>query len=182
MEILGPSLQELFDFCEENWNFKTIFWVASQMIQRMETFHQKNFIHRDIKPENFLIGAGKKQNVLYVIDFGLSKRFKDPKTNNHVEHTEKGNLIGTCRYLSLNAHLRYEQSRRDDLESVGFVLIYFFNKGFLPWMKAEHLKDVQKSRLMQLKIKQESTIEQLTKDLPQCIQTYMRYCRNIDFK
>lgn len=80
MDILGPPLEQLFDFCGRSFGMKTILWVGSQLIHRIENLHQKNFLHRDIKPENFLIGAGKKSNLVYMIDYGLSKRYKCPKT------------------------------------------------------------------------------------------------------
>jgi serine/threonine protein kinase len=84
MDILGPSLLDLFTFCDQNFNLKTLVWIACEAIRRMETLHSKNFIHRDIKPENFLIGHGKKANILYLIDFGLSKRYKCPKSDAHI--------------------------------------------------------------------------------------------------
>jgi casein kinase 1 len=99
--------------------------------------HSKDFIHRDIKPENFLVGHGKKVNTVFMIDYGLTKRYKCPKTDIHIEHKLKEDVIGTARYASLNAHDCLEQGRRDDLEAVGFVLIFLANEGYLPWMDAE---------------------------------------------
>lgn len=94
-----------------------------------------HFIHRDIKPENYLIGNGSKnQDQIYLIDFGLAKRYRDPKTGNHIKFKMGKGSIGTSRYSSLNSSLNYEQSRRDDLEGLGFVLCYLLLKGRLPWM------------------------------------------------
>ena len=84
MDLQGPCLGSLFDFCNEKFDMKTILWIACQMIHRIQTMHERNFIHRDLKPENFLIGSGKKVNTLFLIDFGLSKRFKCPKTGQHI--------------------------------------------------------------------------------------------------
>ena len=80
MDILGPSFQNRFDFCEQKFQIKTIVYLAAQMVARIESMHSKNFIHRDIKPENFLLGFGKKQNLVHIIDLGLSKRYKCPKS------------------------------------------------------------------------------------------------------
>lgn len=134
MDIQGPSLQNLFEFCEYKFDIKTILWIGSQMIQRIEAMHATDYIHRDIKPENFLIGSGKKLNTLYIIDFGLSKRFKDPKTGQHIRFQMRPTMTGTMRYCSHNAHQCCEQSRRDDLEAIGNILIYFLMHGELPWM------------------------------------------------
>jgi serine/threonine protein kinase len=94
--------------------------------------HSVNYIHRDIKPENFLIGIENKSHVLHLIDFGLSKKYRDLKTHQHVAYKENRSLAGTVRYSSINTHFGFEQSRRDDLESIGYVLVYLA-LGSLPW-------------------------------------------------
>ena len=106
--------------------------MAIQMLTRIETCHKYSYLHRDIKPENFLIGSGEVSNIIYLIDYGLCKKYRNPKTNNHISYKENRNLTGTARYVSINTHLGVEQSRRDDLESIAYVLIYFL-KGNLPW-------------------------------------------------
>lgn len=98
----------------------------------MELLHAKNYIHRDIKPENFLMGVGKNSHILHCIDFGLSKKYRDLKTHQHIPYKQNRSLTGTARYSSVNAHLGIQQSRRDDLQSIGYVLIYFLH-GSLPW-------------------------------------------------
>lgn len=131
---------------------------------RIEYVHTKNIIHRDIKPENFLIGLKKKEYIIYLIDYGLSKRYRDPKTGEHINYIDGKSLTGTARYASLYTHLGIEQSRRDDLESIGYLLIYFL-KGELPWqgLKARTNKE-RYTKIMEKKI--EFIPEILCKDLP----------------
>lgn len=102
------------------------------MIRRIEHLHACHYIHRDIKPDNFLIGLRNHQNILFMIDFGLAKLYRDGVTHYHISYKEGKSLTGTARYASINAHRGIEQSRRDDLEAIGYVLLYFL-RGYLPW-------------------------------------------------
>uniref|UniRef100_A0A915D7U7 non-specific serine/threonine protein kinase n=1 Tax=Ditylenchus dipsaci TaxID=166011 RepID=A0A915D7U7_9BILA len=136
-----PSLEDLFNFCSRRFTMKTVLMLADQMIGRIEYMHVKNFIHRDIKPDNFLMGIGRHCNKLFIIDFGLAKKYRDSRTRIHIPYRDNKNLTGTARYASINAHMGIEQSRRDDMESLGYVLMYF-NRGNLPWqgLKAANKK------------------------------------------
>lgn len=126
--------------------------------------HQNGFLHRDIKPDNFLIGSGKNQHILYLIDFGLAKRYKDPKTGRHIPFKDNKSLTGTARYASLNTHLGIEQARRDDLEQIGLVLMYFI-RGGLPWQGLP--AKTKEEKYEQIKIKKAVTsIEDLTSSYP----------------
>ena len=105
MDLLGPSLEDLFNFCSRRFTMKTVLMLADQMIGRIEFVHNKNFIHRDIKPDNFLMGIGRHCNKLFLIDFGLAKKYRDSRTRAHIPYREDKNLTGTARYASINAHL-----------------------------------------------------------------------------
>eukprot|EP00913_Durusdinium_trenchii_P024513 g23012.t1 len=132
LDLLGPSLEDLLTFCKGRLSLKTVLMVADQMINRLECVHSRNIIHRDVKPDNFLLGLGRRANQVNLIDFGLSKKYRDSKTQVHIPYREGKALTGTARYASINAHAGLEQSRRDDLEALGYVLIYLV-KGCLPW-------------------------------------------------
>ncbi|CAH1958667.1 unnamed protein product [Acanthoscelides obtectus] len=180
MELLGPSLEDLFNFCSRRFSLKTVLLLADQLISRTDFIHSRNFIHRDIKPDNFLMGLGKKGNLVYIIDFGLAKKYRDGKTHQHIPYKENKNLTGTARYASINTHLGIEQSRRDDLESLGYVLMYF-NRGSLPWQGLKAATKRQKYERISEK-KMSTPIEELCKGYPVEFPTYLNYCRQLKFE
>eukprot|EP00096_Caligus_rogercresseyi_P007854 TRINITY_DN2596_c0_g1_i3.p1 TRINITY_DN2596_c0_g1~~TRINITY_DN2596_c0_g1_i3.p1 ORF type:complete len:444 (-),score=62.77 TRINITY_DN2596_c0_g1_i3:248-1579(-) len=180
MELLGPSIEDLFNFCGRKFSLKTVLLLADQMISRIEFIHSKNFIHRDIKPDNFLMGLGKKGNLVYVIDFGLAKRYRDGRTHQHIPYRENKNLTGTARYASINTHLGIEQSRRDDMEALGYIFMYLM-QGALPWQGLKARTKAQKYEKISEK-KLSTPIDELCKGAPSEFSTYLNYCRSLRFE
>jgi len=164
MEFLGPTTEDLFNFCNRKFTLKTVLLLADQMIARIEMVHSINYIHRDIKPENFLIGLKENSNKIYLIDFGLSKKYRDVNSRQHVPYRENKNLTGTMRYASINNHLGIEQSRRDDLEALGYVFCYFL-KGQLPWM-GEQVKSKATKCIWIMDKKMMTPVEDLLEEEP----------------
>lgn len=180
MELLGPSLEDLFNYCGRKFSLKTVLMIADSLLSRIEYVHAKNFIHRDIKPDNFLIGTGRRANWVYAIDFGLAKRYRNPKTRMHIRYREHKHLTGTPRYASVNNHLGIEQSRRDDLESLGFVLLYFL-RGSLPWQGLRANSKKQKYQKI-LEKKLATPFKTLCKGFPHEFCLYLEYCRQLRFE
>ncbi|KAH9665020.1 Casein kinase 1-like protein 2 [Citrus sinensis] len=179
IDLLGPSLEDLFNFCSRKLSLKTVLMLADQMINRVEFVHSKSFLHRDIKPDNFLMGLGRRANQVYIIDFGLAKRYRDTATHQHIPYRENKNLTGTARYASMNTHLGIEQSRRDDLESLGYVLMYFL-RGSLPWQGLKAGTKKQKYEKISEK-KVSTSIEALCRGYPTEFASYFHYCRSLRF-
>lgn len=180
MDLLGPSLEDLFQACKRQFDLKTVLLVGIQMIKRIEKVHEERIIHRDIKPDNFLIGGSDAtKDSVYVIDFGLAKCYRN-SDGAHIPYREGKNLTGTARYASINTHKGVEQSRRDDLETIGHVLLYFL-KGSLPWQglpgrnKDEKYNNIKKKKL-------ETSLDELCKGYPPEFKEYMEYCRQLKFE
>ncbi|KAL4560058.1 hypothetical protein LXL04_032206 [Taraxacum kok-saghyz] len=179
LDLLGPSLEDLFNFCNRKLSLKTVLMLADQMINRVEFVHCKSFLHRDLKPDNFLMGLGRRANQVYAIDFGLAKKYRDSSTHQHIPYRENKNLTGTARYASMNTHLGIEQSRRDDLESLGYVLMYFL-RGSLPWQGLKAGNKKQKYEKISEK-KVSTSIEALCRGYPTEFASYFHYCRSLRF-
>ena len=178
MELLGDSLENVFQEHKKSLNLATVYKIAIDMLFIIENFHKRGFIHRDIKPNNFLFNYNKPHNSLYLMDFGLSKQYI--QNGKHIDIKFDRNLIGTARYASLNIHWGIEPARRDDLESIGYILIYLI-KGKLPWqgLKADKEKtQIQKIGEKKLII----TTDKLCYGLNKCFFNYLEYCKTLKFE
>ena len=180
IELLGKSLENLLNVCSRRFTMKTVLMLADQLLSRLEILHAKCYIHRDIKPDNFLMGRGARKNTLYIIDFGLSKVYMDPRTRRHVPYKEGKNLTGTARYASVGAHLGQESSRKDDLQSLGYMLIYFL-RGTLPWQGIKATNKKEKYLLIMEK-KRSTSIEVLCKGFPSEFRAYFDHVKSLRFE
>jgi casein kinase 1 len=179
MELLGSSLEDLFNLCGRKFSLKTSLILGEQMLARVEYVHSRRFLHRDLKPDNFAIGRGKTQKKVFLIDFGLAKKYMS-RDNIHIPYRDGKSLTGTARYASINTHLGIEQGRRDDVEALAYIMIYFL-KGALPWqnMKAKDKKE-KYEKICQKKVS--TPIEVLCKGCPPELAEYLTYCRKLKFE
>uniref|UniRef100_A0AC35UES6 Protein kinase domain-containing protein n=1 Tax=Rhabditophanes sp. KR3021 TaxID=114890 RepID=A0AC35UES6_9BILA len=175
-ELMGPSLQQLLFYCDGKFGFESSVKLGLQMIDLLKGLHQSDLIHNDLKPENFVTSLDMTNQNVYIIDFGLTKNYKlqnTTKQNQHMPWKKTKAMIGTANYVSLNTHNGIEMSRRDDLESLGYMLMEFM-VGSLPWKKSV-LKNVHMNnqRIAELKFN-------FLKDVGG-IGQFIRYCRNLQF-
>ena len=179
MELLGENLQKLLmNSPHKKFTLKTTLMLAIQILSRIKTLHENNYIHRDIKPENFTIGLKKYKNTIYMIDYGLTRKFCDSRKN-HIPYKEGKHLTGTALYASIYTHKGIEQSRRDDLESLGYMMIYFC-KGELPWMNVKgKTKEIKYKKIMEKKLEMKPDI--LCQGLPDEFNQYFKYVRELQF-
>ena len=181
MELLGKSLETLFQENNCKFSLKTVCMLAEQMITRLEYIHKKYILHRDIKPDNFTIGRGKQSHIIYLIDFGLSKKYRSSKGNHeHIKYSENKRLIGTARYASINALKGCEQGRRDDMEALGYVLMYFL-RGNLPWQGLKLNRGDDRYKKI-YETKKNTTPEELCIGYPKQFCEYIKYTRNLSFE
>jgi casein kinase 1/casein kinase I family protein HRR25 len=179
IDLLGKSLEDLFNDTGRRFGLKTVLMLADMLLCRLEICHTKCYIHRDIKPDNFLMGRGSRGHMVYIIDFGLAKVFRDPRTHRHIPYREGKNLTGTARYASINTHMGIEQSRRDDLESLGYVMMYFL-RGSLPWQGLKAYTKKQKyEKILERKIS--TSTEMLCKGFPAEFRSYFEHVRSLRF-
>jgi len=185
-EFLGNSLYNLWKLWklkkkDKKSNLKNVCMAALQIINRLEYIHSKNYIHKDIKPHNFVNGR-KDPHIIYIVDFGFSHKYRSSRTGKHIKFTKKKVVIGSFNFLSINANIGYEQSRRDDLESLGYTLIFLLNDN-LPWMKFENSNINKRQKCLKIyNIKKSISAEKLCKGLPNEFTEYINYTRKLEFE
>jgi len=181
MELMGKSLESIFENSKpKKFSVNCVAKLGLQMMEILQYIHNMHIIHRDIKPDNFVLGRGEKSKNLYLLDFGLAKKYRSSKSLKHYPMIKRKNLTGTARYASINALNGLTQSRRDDLEAVGYVLLYFL-RGKLPW-QGIHVKNKEDRYHKIIEIKIETKPEELCKGFPKEFESYIRYCRGLDYK
>jgi serine/threonine protein kinase len=179
MEHLGASLESLFQKCNRKFSLKTTLMIGVQMCDLIEGIHKKKYLHRDLKPENFLLGTGNNRNKLYIIDYGLAKRYKNDQ-NEHMRLVVGKKLTGTSRYASINSHDGIDLSRRDDFESLFYLLVYFY-KGSLPWQGVPGKTKEEKYDNIAI-TKRGTNIIDLCEGLPEEFYYFIKHIKTLDFK
>lgn len=178
-ELLGPDLEKLFLYCRERFGLKTVLLVALQALARLEDLHERNFVHRDVKPENLVLGLGQKSELIHLIDYSISKKYQDSKNFPPSPKQEGRQVIGTARYASCWSLMGIEMSRRDDLESLFYVLAYFLN-GSLPW---QGLSGSKSEKLIKTReMKKDAIVDGLFSDLPIEMLSILIYVRSLKFE
>lgn len=177
MELMGLSLEKIYCKLNRKFSLKTIFLIGKACLSKIEILHHKHHIHRDIKPDNFVVNLDMKN--IFLIDYGLAKEYRNPITMVHRIYKDGKNLTGTARYASLNTHAGVEQSRRDDLESLGFCLIYFC-LGRLPWQgQAAENKRAKYEKIF--RVKRETTLKELCVGCPHELFLFISHVRNLKY-
>ncbi|KAI0791370.1 kinase-like domain-containing protein [Abortiporus biennis] len=179
IDLLGPSLEDLFRMCNKSWSLKTVLLLADQLISRIQYIHSRDLVHRDVKPANFVMGTGRNASSVNVIDFGLAKKYRDPRNSLHIPYKQDDcHGVGTSLFAAINTHIGVESSRRDDLESLAYMLIYFL-RGSLPWRKLRGSSIAETwSLILEKKLE---TAELLTVGLPKEFDDFYTYIRGLDF-
>lgn len=179
MNLVGPSLEALFNKCNRKFSLQTVLQLAEQMLSRIDVLHSKKIVHRDLKPDNFAMGLNADSSVVHCLDFGLSSLYRDKDTDKHYGFAVGSKFRGTVRYASINGHMGIRQSRRDDLESLGYIFVYFL-KGSLPWQGLS-IPDERTKRRKVLELKQNTSVEELCTGLPSPFVTYLNYVRGLGY-
>ena len=177
ISLLGKDLTSYLKIFKR-FSLKTVIMLAEQLLTVLESIHNKGVVHRDLKPENILMGKGDKHNQCFIVDFGISKVYRD-SSGTHIPYRDKKSFIGTTRYASICAHNGIEISRKDDLESLVYVLIFLY-KGNLPWQNLKVSESEKTKKVGDMKMKLSS--EEICKDMPEEFVKFLNYSKNLSFK
>jgi casein kinase 1 len=172
-------------YMQRRWYFTSLLkfmrlCLCLSKLSILESLHDRHYIHLDVKPDNFALGIGELSNQVFLIDFGLAQLFRDPATRSHTVQTKGSSITGTIRYLSINCHLGLTPSRRDDLESLVYVIVYLV-KGRLPW-QGIIIQPGQTHEDEVLRVKQATTVKALCKGLPQRFTDFVKHIRCLGFR
>lgn len=178
MDLLGRSISDIFKRNDRKFSLKTVMMLGELMLMDLEYFHSHNIIHKDVKPNNFMFGLKEDSKQLFLIDLGFAKKFI--QNGRHIPFKENKGFKGTYRYSSLNSHFGYELSRRDDLESLCYVMLYLV-KGVLPWQNLYGLDKNDKVEKIK-KIKLEWPYEKICQDADEVFVDFLKYCRGLKFE
>ena len=193
--LLGPSLDKLFIYCGKSFPIKTICLIGIEIVKRLQSMHKIGLLHRDLKPNNFTWGNFSQYNndnllnnlnndfdinSIFLIDFGLSDPYLDLKTRKHLKNQKGMKFVGTLRYSSINSHRGIRQCRKDDLESLMYILIYFY-KGKLPWQEIKSKKKAEKHKKIKEK-KMRTTAEFLCKGMPIEFERMLCYIKTLEYE
>ena len=170
LNLLGKSLENLKDEYGR-FSLKIVLQIGIKLIHLIESIHSKAIIHRDIKPDNFLFGLNHEKNEIFIIDFGFCKSYI--QDGQHIQKNKISNIIGSPNYISLNAHDCYETSRKDDLESLGYILLYLYF-GSLEWQNTRNLEEMKNMKI--------DTIQNKNKNIPIIIQSYLKEIHSLTFE
>lgn len=179
MDLLGKSLDDLFYICGMKFTLKTVLMIIDQSLDIIEYVHKKQYIYRDIKPNNFLIGKGKRSNQIFLVDFGLTRKYIDENTGKHVQFSSNHSVAGTARFASASALSGNQQTRKDDMIALGYLWIYFI-KGTLPWASIEGNDSEEKMEKMRI-IKTKTSPEELCSKLPSEFSKYLKMVNELGF-
>lgn len=183
MDMLGPSLQQCYRNCNRVLSLKTVLMLAEQMIDRVQYMHEHNFVHRDLKPDNFAIGrpGSADSRTLFILDFGLAKRWRNYLTKEKRPFIKRyAGLVGTMFFAARSAHEGWEQGRKDDLESLGYIFLYLLNR--LPWMQStlQNLDTEEYDKICE-DMKCNLRLKEYGKDIPKEFIQYLEYTRNLGY-
>ena len=178
---LGLTLSKLFNKYYGFFKIKDIAMIAIQILERIKYIHSKNILCCDINPNNFSLGTGRQQNIIYMTNFNSAKKYRYKNTLEHIKYkiTYNNNFIGNYIFASINTLRGVESGRRDDLESLGYMLIYFL-KGSLPWEYVKGVNTSEKRRKI-YQTKKNYNLDELCAGIPEEFKLFLNYVKSLTF-